>query len=75
MPPKARPIPPRLLMNNDLYYGIVKHLATGKVLDNIDKETQCMVKKVSDLYTLDKNKLYNTLPRVLDHLTDRGTPF
>jgi hypothetical protein len=47
-------------MNNDLYYGIVKHLATGEVPDNIDKETQRMVKKVSDLYTLDKNKLYKS---------------
>src|SRR5690349_19759314 len=47
-------------MNNDLYYGIVKHLSTGKMPDNIDQETQRMVSKVSDLYTLDENKLYKS---------------
>ena len=47
-------------MDNNLYYGIVKHLSSGKVPDNIDKETQRMVTKVSDLYTLDKNKLFKT---------------
>ena len=45
-------------MNTDLYYGIVRHLSTGHVPDNLDPEIQRMVSKVSDLYTLDKTKLY-----------------
>ena len=45
-------------MNNDLYYGIIRYLSTGQMPDNINKETQRMTTKVSDLYTLDKTKLY-----------------
>ena len=45
-------------MDPELYYGIVKLLATGNILNTIDQETQRIIKKTSDLYILDKNTLY-----------------
>ena len=45
-------------MNNDLYYGIVRYLSTGKIPDTLDKETQRMVTRTFDLYALNKTALY-----------------
>jgi hypothetical protein len=45
-------------MDPDLYYGIVRTLSSGKVPDTINKETQRLVEKVTDHYTLHKTILY-----------------
>ena len=45
-------------MDPDLYYGIVKLLAVGKIPPTIDKETQRIATKTAHLYTLSKDTLF-----------------
>ena len=46
------------MMDPELYYGITKFLSTGDIPATVDKETQQLVKKTIDLYTLYKATLY-----------------
>ena len=45
-------------MNQDLYYALVKLLATGKMLTNVSKETEELARRVSHHYQTTKTKLY-----------------
>src|SRR5215217_6640360 len=45
-------------MDPNLYYGITRFLSTGDIPNTIDKDTQHLVKKTTDMYTLTKTTLY-----------------
>ena len=47
-------------MNQDLYYGLVRFLATGKIPTTVEEEIKEEVKKIQKNYQYQKPMLYYT---------------